>query len=40
MSLDERFRTALAEAMTDVRSRLEAEFAATIADVQATAERD
>lgn len=40
MSLDERFRTALAEAMTDVRSRLEAEFAATIADVQATAERE
>lgn len=40
MSLDERFRTALAEAMTDVRSRLEAEFAATIADVQATADRE
>lgn len=40
MSLDERFRTALTEVMTDVRSRLEAEFAATIADVQATAERE
>ena len=40
MSLDERFRTALTEVMTDVRSRLEAEFAATVADVQATAERE
>lgn len=40
MSLDERFRTALAEAMTEVRSRLEAEFAATLTDVRADADRE
>lgn len=40
MSLDERFRTALDDAMTEVRTRLETEFAAVLADARAEAERD
>lgn len=40
MSLEDRFRQALADAISEVKSRLEAEFDATVMDVKAEADRD
>lgn len=40
MSLEDRFRQALADAISEVKSRLEAEFDATVTDVKAEADRD
>ena len=40
MSLDERFRTALNDAISEVRTRLETDFAAVLADARAEADRE
>jgi hypothetical protein len=40
MSLEDRFRQALADAISEVKSRLEAEFDVTVTDVKAEADRD
>jgi len=40
MSLEDRFRQALADAISEVKSRLEAEFEAVVTDVKSEADRD